>query len=216
MDKRWVGNRLAKGTGGGAARRTCDVWTDWQLGLKAGSGGNGNARTHCTMRGRGKASPSHTARSNPGASGRQPSARCELRAGPVGGHEVCVRWWTLVEGLGAGKVSVGKLGYCNRDALVCAVQLHEGKGQESRVLTNFAASPSCRCSTLARGVTDSEGSGSEPLVGRQRLRRLAQSRPSNFTPLEDGGREGSLSTTTKRASTLISTAVLPHRCVRFW
>lgn len=122
-------------------------------------------------------------------------------------------WWRGWE-LGAGRV--GKLGNCNSDALVCAVQLHEGKGQESRVLTNFAASPSCRCSTLARGVTDSEGSGSEPLVGRQRLRRLAQSRPSNFTPLQDGGREGSLSTTTKRASTLISTAVLPHRCVRFW
>ena len=57
----------------------------------------------------------------------------------MGGHEVCVRWWTLVEGLGAGKVSVGKLGYCNSysnsnsnsDALVCAVQLHEGKGQDS-------------------------------------------------------------------------------------
>jgi hypothetical protein len=207
VDKRWVGNRLAKGTRGGAARRTCDVGTDWQLGLiNVGTGGNGNGYAR-TLHGRGKASPSHTAPSNPGASGRQPSARCELRAGPVGGHEVCVRWW---RGWGLGR-SV------NLDiatvTLLCAL-CSRTKGQESR--PPLPRRPSCRCSTLARGVTDSEGCGSESLVGRQRLRRLAQSRPSNFTPLQDGGREGSLSTTTKRASTLIFTAVLPHRCVRFW
>lgn len=97
---------------------------------------------------------------------------------------------------------------------LCSCMKGRVKSQES--CPSLPRRPSCRCSTLARGVTDSEGSGSEPLVGRQRLRRLAQSRPSNSTPLQDGGREGSQSTTTKRASTLISTAVLPHRCVRFW
>jgi hypothetical protein len=215
VDKRWVGNRLAKGTRGGAARRTCDVGTDWQLlGLiKVGTGGNGNGNAR-TLHGRGKASPSHTAPSNPGASGRQPSARCALRAGPVGGHEVCVRWW---RGWGLESWTVGKLGYCNSDALVCAVQLQCARRVKSQeCCPSLPRRPSRRCSTLARGVTDSEGCGSESLVGRQRLRRLAQSRPSNFTPLQDGGREGSLSTTTKRASTLIFTAVLPHRCVRFW
>jgi hypothetical protein len=100
---------------------------------------------------------------------------------------------------------------------LCSCSVHEGSRVKSQeCCPSLPRRPSCRCSTLARGVTDSEGCGSESLVGRQRLRRLAQSRPSNFTPLQDGGREGSLSTTTKRASTLIFTAVLPHRCVRFW
>jgi hypothetical protein len=118
-------------------------------------------------------------------------------------------------GGGAGDLKAGRS--VNLDiatvTLLCAL-CSRTKGQESR--PPLPRRPSCRCSTLARGVTDSEGCGSESLVGRQRLRRLAQSRPSNFTPLQDGGREGSLSTTTKRASTLIFTAVLPHRCVRFW